>query len=338
VRIVFDRTGPTIALRPSAVFQLLLFGETEQVRDAAAALLEPAVSVPADRMRLLVGDFPALPKSRQIAARLAATAMLRYPSDAVRFLGINPTFANRSPTLRCVFEFETAMYDPSTRRVQGVFETYTWDRGGLELPSTVDQTAVNLRPPMKLKTPLPDCGRSGASWSFTGEVFSVKLLEHGCDFRGTKHWRGVRLYSPEGVLIKEAKAPGGFLSPLGGFEIDHGLLFRLETGALAGHVIDLSFEQPYARPDRSRHCVVSVECGSSLTDPPVAVMLAGNLEPRYPIDAIVGRPTLPMPLLGGETIKDLDTIARRVGVWHGSHLRGSFVHHPLRTAARKEVA
>ena len=71
---------------------------------------------------------------------------------------------------------------------------------------------------------------------------------------------------------------------------------------------------------------------------PVVVTLVGDFEPRYPIDAIVGKPTLAMPLLGGETLASLDLIARRVGVWHGSHLRGSFAYHPLRAAVREEAA
>jgi hypothetical protein len=44
-----------------------------------------------------------------------------------------------------------------------------------------------------------------------------------------------------------------------------------------------------------------------------------------------------VPTLGGATIAELDRIARYVGVWHGSRIRGSFAYHPHR-AREKEVA
>lgn len=333
---MFDNAEPTIALRPSAVFQLLLFGANEEVRDAAAAVLEPSVSVPSSHLRLLSGDFSLMPKCQQVAARLVATAMVRFPSEAGRFLGLYPDWAKLSSTAECVFVHETPMYDPSTVRIDGLFETYTWRRTAFQLPKTIDQTVERLHTPRKRRG-----GRGvgqDARWSIEGGAFRVTILEGRRDFRGSKHWHPMRIYSPEGVLVKEAKEPRGFSWPLYGFELDLGHLLRLEAGALQGHVIDFLFEQPYRRPDRARTCVFSVECGASLSDPPAAVTLIGDFEPRYPIDAIVGKPTLAMPLLGGETFASLDLIARRVGVWHGSHLRGSFAYHPLRTAMRQEAA
>ncbi len=333
---MFDNAEPTIALRPSAVFQLLLFGATEGVRDAAAGLLEPSASVPASHLRLLRGSFPSMPKCQQIAARLVATAMVRFPSDAERFLGLYPDWAELSSTAECVFVHETPMCDPSTARIDGVFETYTWRRAAFRLPKAVDQTVEKLHTGRKRRS--GRCSVHAARWLIEAGALHV-AFQVGCrDFRGTKHWRPMRIYSPEGVLLKEAKDPGGFSWPLDGVKLDLGLLMRLEAGALEGHVIDFWFEQPYRRPDRARNCVVSVECGASLSDPPVVVTLVGDFEPRYPIDAIVGKPTLAMPLLGGETLASLDLIARRVGVWHGSHLRGSFAYHPLRTAVRQEAA
>lgn len=329
-------TEPTIALTPSALFQLLLFGRTDDVRDSAAELLEPAARVPASQMQLLGADLSAVPRWEQVAARLAATAILRFPTSVERFLGLHPAQAARLAATERVFVHETPARDPSTLRMQGIFETYASRRVAFRLPATLDQTVEDLREP---SGDMSAHHRRGiARWIVREGSFGVELSNPRDDFKGTRHWSPMRIYSPEGVLVKEMCAPRGSFWPLQQFEIDAGMLLRLEAGGLAGHVIEHSFEQPHSRSDRARHCVVSVECGASLAEPPVAITLVGDLLPRYPMDAIVGKPTLPMPLLGGRTIDSLDAIARRVGVRHGSHVRASFDRHPLCGTACQEAA
>jgi hypothetical protein len=336
VRAVPGATDQTIALRPSAVFQLLLFAASDEVRHAAADLLEPAIAVPAERVRLLVGDIAAMPRWEQVAARLVATAIDRSPSNAERYNGLYPAWGSFQARGAGVLVYETARQDFASMRIERIAEVFTWRRFAFALPKSVEDMTTRLRAATSHCD--PGTGRAKALWSLHEGAFGVALPCAPRAFRGTKHWRPVRLYSPDGVLVHQSQPTGVRSSPLAGFEIDSGMLLRLEAGGLAGHVIECMFEDPYPRSDRARHCVISVECGASLSDRPIAITLVGELEPRYPIDAIAGKPRLPMPLLGGATIESLDLIARRVGVWHGESLRGSFVHHPLRTLARKEVA
>ena len=328
--------APTIALRPAAVFQLLLFASSEQVRDAAARLLEPAISVPAEQLRLIVGDFSAIPRSQQVAARLVASAIARDRSSAVRFLALDPRWGSLRTRDGLVFVHETPMHDPLTRRIDGVFENFSWFRVAFTLPATVEETALALRNARDHAD--AGSGRRVALWDLEDGVFRIGLPDPSCPFKGTKHWRPIRLYSPAGVLVKQARHAGKWRSPFGGFELDTNMLLRLEAGCLRGHVVECMSEDPYPRSDRARHCVISVECGASTSDPPAAVTLVGDLEPRYPIDELVRERNLAMPLLGGATIESLDCIARRVGVWHGDSVRGSFAYHPLRSSAQREVA
>ncbi|MFN9126491.1 MAG: hypothetical protein ACK5WD_11760 [bacterium] len=122
---------------------------------------------------------------------------------------------------------------------------------------------------------------------------------------------------------------------LASLEMDAALLMRLVTGRLAGHTI--AFRRA-SRTYLDGTMEASIELGDLDRKPPLLVGFRGSFESTLDIERRLGIREVEVPLLDGATIHCLDAIARRTGVRFGDSLRGSFLYHPSRAAARKEVA
>jgi hypothetical protein len=169
-----------------------------------------------------------------------------------------------------------------------------------------------------------------------------ELDEHGASLnissraRSRCHaaWSTPTVISASGEHLTEMHGEIDKIFGGGTISLDSGLLLRLAAGALAGAVISFDNQLPIVRGRRPRDATISIEIGPGVKSPLIGAHFKGDLSPRYEIDDIVGSSRVEVPILGGATIAELDTIARQVGVAHGSCIRGSFHHHPLRAAAK----
>ena len=145
-------------------------------------------------------------------------------------------------------------------------------------------------------------------------------------------WSQPRLVTPGGRLHAVLDCDGATVVKRRILPLDPSLLLRLESGSLRGHLLTIVHRDSSVRADRAQDVVLSIELGGSMEDPPLVSLQRGELAPRFD-PALLGRNrAIALPQLGGQTLNELDRIARRSGVWHGSFLRGSFAYHPLRAA------
>ena len=316
---------PLIELNASAAFQLLLLAQREEVRDAAAVALAPLVRADATKLRCR-GDFRALPRWEQTAALLVASLIERDPDHANRY-GVAPPDAAES-----TWKFRHSFALRGGRRIdaQGL-ERFSRARAAFALPTNPAQMFIRLAN-TAVHEPARDSCISG--WSVDDDGFRLYMprMLH----TKAQSWTKLQLYSPEGRLLMSPPSRRRLHPDENCFEMDPGLLLRLASGALRGHVLTLVHRARYPRRDRAQDVVISVEIGKSPDVDPVFSMQRGELSPRYDLGLLSDVRTVVLPLLGGATVGELDSIARRGGVWHGSHLRGSFTHHPLRGCAWAE--
>jgi hypothetical protein len=330
-----------ITLNAPAVFQLLLFGPQDEVRASAAHALEPLINADRQRIECVGADFDALPRWEQVVGLLVATMTARFPEQTSSCdvdLDRPPCGPQRTQTRECppprIFRYTT---DPELRRApyrRGVEEivsrrvTYAIDTSRTAaLESYAERSWLDLAANMP---------SGGVRWSVDDGAFGISFAIPYKIFRGRRGWQRVRLLSPDGKVVAESKREGK--CPLKGWELDPALLLRLQAGALQGYVLERWYAAQRPHWDRHSRGVVTVELGASIEDPPIVMMAYGHVTQQTTIDRLAGNRRFPFPLLGGATLESLDAIARRIGVWHGESLRGSFTHHPLRQRSCMEAA
>jgi|GEM_PF-3521951 hypothetical protein len=322
--------GPSIRLRASAALQLLLFAMNQRVREAAADALEPYARVGNDDMRCHDCEFGSLPCAERIAARIVASM---YDQSVARkgLFGAVP-HKNFELTPPCPAGDAThRVY----RLVGGLVRG--WEDGrrrGNWFYRIQDTFVLPSRPEQLFQWPLQSIQRLG-QWSLEeGAPVRMRFQRSRELGRALTSWDVPRLFDPEGRLECTLSAlPGNPL--LASLQIDSSLLMRLVTGRLAGHTI--AFRRA-SRTYLDGTMEASIELGDLDRKPPLLVGFRGSFESTLDIERRLGIREVEVPLLDGATIHCLDAIARRTGVRFGDSLRGSFLYHPSRAAARKEVA
>lgn len=325
-----DAQEGCIALTRPAALQLLLLGLDERVREAAADALEHLIAADPTRLRCIDADLRSVPRWERTAALLVATMAERDPAS-VGAWGVQQDHEAASPPDDFVphrFQYTTAPISRSTARVDGV-EEVTFHRITFEaaLSREADLTRYARRSWRILKS---GDGDSRGQWQIDRRGASLSVGIPYKAFRGTSGWKDLRLLSPEGRLIAEYKPIESQVGRTHGFTLDLGFLFRSESGALKGCVLERRYEAVQSRPGRSRRAVLTVELGESLDTSTTVALAYGDVCPDISINRLGGEAQIFVPLLGGATLASLDAIARNMGVWHGDSLRGSFAHHPLR--------
>jgi hypothetical protein len=321
---------PSIRLRGSAAFQLLLLSTNQRVRDAAARALEPRARVGDSEMKCHDSDFGSLPFAERVAARIVASLYDESVARASLFGSVPHTTFELTPPCPA---------GDATNRVYRLIggSVRRWQDGGrhggwfYRLQATF---VLPSRPEQLFRWPLQSIQRLG-EWSLD-ERSSVRMrFKRSRDLgRARTNWDAPRLFDPEGRLeCTLANMPGNPL--LASIDVDPSLLMRLVTGRLAGYTI--AFRRA-SRTYLDGTIEASIELGDLDRKPPLLVGFRGSFQPTLDIDACLGHREVEVPLLDGATLHCLDAIARRTGVRFGDSLRGSFLHHPSRASARKEVA
>ena len=311
----------TIELNPSAVFQLLVFAESESVRDAAALALEPSITANRLLLECSAGDLDGLPRWERTAALLVASLIERHPRRA-RALGVTePGSSPRVHVFRYAFSGERYVDAVGLEQISWTRATYALTRRPEEMFARLASSSTQMLDPRTMP---------GGGWSIDHAAVSLRLPDR-LPTRATL-WSKPNLVTPSGQLQCVVDCDGASVVKRRVLPLDPSLLLRLESGALRGYLLTLVHRDRAARADRAQDVVLSIELGGSMEDPPLVSLQRGELAPSFD-PALLGRAsTIALPQLGGQTLKELDRIARRAGVWHGSFLRGSFAYHPLRAA------
>lgn len=331
--------GDFITLNRSAVVQLLFLGLSEEVRESAAAALEHLATADPRQLECSDAVLESLPRWERTAALLAATMVSTSPWPAGSWYA-RPAVCREAAQPQSdeprLFRYTTSPVRDYTRSVKGIdemaFRRLHFRLGSLlssEIEDDASSSWLNLTEVTR---------SNGKHWLLDGEGFGIGFTIPYRVFRGISAWKGLRLLSPEGRVVGEFKPAPRRRSPLTGWGIDPGLLMRIESGALMGYLMERRYEIEVIRPDRNHQCIVTVEIGESLADPPLVMMSLREQREESAIAWLGGQNRLRFPLLGGATLESLDAIARRMGVWHGHSLRGSFAYHPLRHRSSVEVA
>lgn len=323
----------SIALNPNAVFQLLLFSDLDLIRDAAARALEPFVTANPLLLQCNTGSLDGLPRWERIAALLVASIIERRPLPR-RVLDCVAA-KSRSCTRMFRYEFgsETMVDSSGLQRVEHARATFV-------LPSR--QWSMFARLASSIRETLDPDRLPGKGWNVDQSAVWLRLPDN-LTTRVTS-WSKVNVVTPSGQLHGAFECDGARLIKQRMLPIDSSLLLRLESGALRGYLLTLVHQDRRVRDDRARDVVLSVELGGSIQDPPVFSLHRGELEPCIDLRVLTDVALLAFPLFGGATLRELDSLARQAGVWHGGFLRGSFAYHPLRTrpaassAREREVA
>lgn len=329
----------SITLNASAAFQLLVAAESEAVREAAAEALWPRRYADQCDLDCSHRPFATLPFPTRVLALLVASVIARNPRSSAK-LGVVPLYRFLAPP---VDRWNTEG-SPVFRVQDGRAPRTVCDPCGQ--PRTLARNAAFVLPDSALATVIQRCDwgqverqpyQDEYRWRVSGSGASIDLSGRMCS-RIFAAGDSPRLLDASGAPLSE-HAPS-LLRIFSGatISLDSALLIRLAAGGLSGAVIAFDNQLPIVRGRRPRDATISLEIGPSLDAPIVASSFKGDLSPRYDLSGIVPSQRIPVATLGGRTIDELDAIARSVGVWHGSRIRGSFHHHPLRTPAAPEVA
>lgn len=308
-----------IELNPSAAFQLLVFADSEPVRDAAALALQPLITANPLLVECNTGAFDGLPRWEQTAALLIASLIERDPLEAQALGVAAPGLSLKTRVFRYAFAAAREVNDLGLEQV-------SWTRATFALPRR--QAAVFTRLAQRSTQTLDPNKVPGKGWNVDQAAVWLQLPDK-LPTRATR-WSKPSLVSPTGRLHGVVECDGASVIEQRMLPLDSSLLLRLESGALRGFQFTLVHRNRIVRADRAQDVVLSIEIGASIDDPPVVSLHRGELAPRFDPGLLDHVGTIALPLLGGATLAELDRIARRTGVWHGSFLRGSFAYHPLR--------
>jgi hypothetical protein len=312
---------PSIELNASTAFQLLIFAPSASVRDAAATALEPAIRANPLLLEHHGKSMGALPRSERVAALLVASLVEQDPACATRWGVLPPSATDASRRFRYAFA------RAGTRQVDPIgFEQVMWTRASFELPRKPEAmhtrlaTAIVRRPDARAAAPI--------GWRI--DASGARLQLPWKRYTRATCWSRPSLVTPEGRLHSTLDCDAESVMNQRVLPLSPSFLLRLQSGALRGFLVTIVHRARYARPDRARDAVLSIELGASLDDPPIVAMHRGELCPRYDLSRLMQQRTVTLPQLGGSTMHSLDVIARQTGVWHGDFLRASFEYHPVR--------
>ena len=321
----------TIGLNPSAVFQLLIFADSESVRHAAALALEPLIQANAQMIECSEGSLEELPRWERTAALLVASLIERNPAGARDLGAIAPGSPARAQAQARMFRYA---FGAARTLDRAGLERITWARATFALP--VRQMDMFARLALSSVQPLDPRTAPGKGWTVNQSAAWLQLPER-IPTSATR-WSQPRLIAPDGRLHSVLACDGASVVKRRMLPLDPSLLLRLESGALRGHLLAIVHRDRRARADRAQDVALSIELGESMADPPVVSLHRGELAPRFDPRLLGHDGMMELPTLGGATLHELDRLARRTGVWHGDHLRGSFAYHPLRATCAGPVA
>ncbi len=321
---------PSIRLRASAALQLLLFATNQRVREAAARALEPRARVGDDEMKCHDCDFGSLPFAERIAARIVASMFDESNAQNGLFGAVphkNFELTPPCPTGDAAYRVYRLSGGRVRRWVNG-------RRSGTWFYRIQDTFVLPSRPEQIFRSPLQSIQRLG-EWSLDERTSPCMRFHRSRELsRALTKWDPPRLFDPEGRFVCTLSTMSG--NPLlASLQLDAALLMRLVTGRLAGHTI--SFRRA-SRAYLNGTIEASIELGELDSKPPLLVGFRGSMESTLDIEQRLGAREVEVPIFDGAIFDCLDAIARRAGVRFGDSLRGSFLYHPLRVSARKEVA
>ena len=311
----------TIEVNASAAFQLLVLAESEAVRNAAALALEPSITANRLLLECSAGALDALPRWERTVALLVASLIERHPRGAHALGVVTPGSSSRARVFRYEFAGEKEVDGAGLEQISWMRATYALPRRREEMFARLARSSTQTLDPRTMP---------GKGWNIDHAAAWLQLPDK-LPTHATR-WSKPNLVTPSGRLQCVVDCDGASVIKRRMLPLDPSLLLRIESGALRGHLLTLVHRNRTVRADRAQDVVLSIELGGSVEDPPVVSLHRGELAPRFD-PALLGRTSaIALPQLGGQTLNELDRIARRSGVWHGSFLRGSFAYHPLRAA------
>lgn len=307
---------------PLAV-QLMLQPDPE-IADAAAAALHPEVALDDLGIQCSDAPFETLPRRVRMLALFVARAIDASPRQA-RWLGAIP-FHEFLATRPCpnrssdVFPRIFAV-EPTTSKRDGRRQ---WTRRcAFVLPRTPSGIFTGKRRRVESERCFQwhstSKGLSLTAWSpWVATEASRALRKHSteCTLRNAEGRVDLRRSHLAMRLVR-----GGRIGPDAA-----DFIFDLASGRLAGATID--FLMPSRLRATSAHALarISIEIGESIQVEPKTTFLVGCFDDRFALRKDAR--TLSMPALGGRTVAAIHQIVESCGTWHGTSLRGSFVHHP----------
>lgn len=316
-----DGDHRTIELNPSAALQLLVLAESEAVRNAAALALEPSITANRLLLECSAGALDALPRWERTAALLVASLIERYSQGAHALGVVAPGSSSRARVFRYDFAGARSVDRTGLERISRSRATFALPSRQKDMFARLASSTVQTLDPRAMP---------GKGWNIDRAAAWLQLPDR-LPTKATV-WSKPRLVTPGGRLHAVLDCDGATVVKRRILPLDPSLLLRLESGSLRGHLLTIVHRDSSVRADRAQDVVLSIELGGSMEDPPVVSLQRGELAPRFDPGLLDKVRTVTLPQLGGQTLKELDRIARRSGVWHGSFLRGSFAYHPLRAA------
>lgn len=331
-----DGGQATVAVDPVAAFQLALFATDERLRNAAAESLWPREHVDRCEMEVNDADFGSLPYPQRVAALIIASAICKQPGSVMRHrvLPMHRFDVARRDDGGPERIFRFGVRHGVERLVDPVGNELSWSHGAVfRLPHGLSETV-----------------RGMSRWGGIDRAFYTRQCAWEIDNRSIGlripsliRSRAIRARSPAVLVDHEGTVmTGGFANAIitdDRVRIDPQQLLRLESGGLSGAFLSFFNEVPIVRGRRPSAAILSLEIGPSIDAPVIMRTLTGDPSPRYDIESVVGVGMRRIPAFEGETIGELEWIARNVGVRQGGRLRASFEYHPLhprRFAASEE--
>ena len=334
-----DSIEDSITLDSSAAFQLLVCASSQDVREAAAEALWPRQYADQCELDCSHERFAELPFDRRVLALICASVIARQPSSAQK-LRVVPLYQFLAP-LRSGVDYGNS----HVFRIQSgdVARTVTMPGGSLQ---KLERNAAFVLPGSARDTVIQRCSwgrverepyRDAYRWCLDDSSVYLNLSNRAR--RRTRGGpQGPVIISASGEQLHELALPLQRIFEGERLSLGTSMLLRLAAGGLSGAVISFDNQLPIVRGRRPRDATLSIEIGPDLESPLVGTCFKGDLSPRYDLCCIGLGGRVRVPLREGRTIAELDVIARNVGVWHGTRIRGSFQYHPQRTQVVAEVA
>lgn len=326
----------TIRLDASAAFQLLVAADSADVREAAAEALFPRALAELSQLDCNDVPFESLPYEERALALLVATVIEANPRQATR-LRVQPLyrFLAPGPETGSARVFRMRRNAPDQRVVTQLRGSRRWQTSAaFVLPQTATDTVLQICDWGEVEQRFY---RRAYKWVVGSEGATLNIHSR-VKGRALRSWQSPVLLSHEGEPICALDHAVERLFEGSAIKLDSSMILRLCAGGLAGSVISFSNQLPIVRGHRPRDATLSIELGPSIDSSAVGAFFKGNLDPRYGLEGLLPSARVQVGLAGGRTLEQLDEIAKRVGVWHGGRIRGSFEYHPLRAGVLKGVA
>ena len=329
----------SIALDSSAAFQLLVCASSQDVREAAAEALWPRQYADQNELECSHERFADLPFDTRVLALICASVIARQPSSTHKLRAV-PLYEFLAPPRSSVHSAERPVFRIQSGRAA---RTLTMPGGS---PQTLARNAAFVLPGCADDTVIQRCswGRVECEpysdtyqWCLDDSSVYLNLSNRA---RTRARWgsQAPVIISASGEQLHELSSPLQRIFQGERISLGTSMLMRLAAGGLSGAVIAFDNQLPIVRGRRPRDATLSIEIGPDLESPLVGRCFKGDLSPRYGLNCIGLGGRVRVSLREGRTIAELDLIARKVGVWHGTRIRGSFQYHPQRARVVAEVA